>query len=54
MWDAVSTVIPGAKTPVQAVENCAAAALAPLSPSTMAAVRAVYDARIRPLVHGAW
>jgi aryl-alcohol dehydrogenase-like predicted oxidoreductase len=54
MWDAVSTVIPGAKTPAQARENCAAAGLPPLDAATMAAVRAVYDARIRPLVHGAW
>jgi aryl-alcohol dehydrogenase-like predicted oxidoreductase len=54
MWDAVSTVIPGAKTPAQARENCAAAGLRPLDAATMAAVRTVYDAKIRPLVHGAW
>ncbi len=54
MWNAVSCVIPGAKTPTQARENAAAADLAPLAPETMAAIQAVYDARIRPLVHGSW
>jgi aryl-alcohol dehydrogenase-like predicted oxidoreductase len=54
MWDAVSTVIPGAKTPAQARENSAAAALPGLTPDTMAAVRRVYDERIRPLVHASW
>ncbi len=54
MWDAVSTVIPGAKTPAQARENSAAATLAALTPVTMAAVQRVYDERIRPLVHASW
>jgi aryl-alcohol dehydrogenase-like predicted oxidoreductase len=54
MWDAVSTVIPGAKTPAQARENCAAAGLRPLDAATMAAVQGIYDARIRSLVHVAW
>ena len=54
MWSAVSAVIPGAKTPAQARENCAAADLATLTPETMAAVQQVYDSRIRPLVHASW
>ena len=54
MWNAVSCVIPGAKTPAQARENAAAADQAPLAPEAMAAIQAVYDARIRPLVHGSW
>ena len=54
MWNAVSCVIPGAKTPTQARENAAAADQAPLAPEAMAAIQAVYDARIRPLVHGSW
>ncbi len=54
MFDAVSCAIPGAKTPQQARDNAAAADLPPLSPATMAAVRAVYDERIRPLVHASW
>lgn len=54
MFDAVSCAIPGAKTPQQAVNNAAAADLATLSPETMRAVRAVYDEKIRPLVHASW
>jgi aryl-alcohol dehydrogenase-like predicted oxidoreductase len=54
MFEAVSCAIPGAKTPQQARENAAAADLPPLSPETMAAVKAVYDERLRPLVHSSW
>jgi aryl-alcohol dehydrogenase-like predicted oxidoreductase len=54
MFEAVSCVIPGAKTPRQARENAAAADLPPLSPATMAAVKAVYEERIRALVHTSW
>jgi aryl-alcohol dehydrogenase-like predicted oxidoreductase len=54
MYDAVSCTIPGAKSPAQARENVAAAALPPLAPETMAAVKAVYDERIRPHVHASW
>ena len=54
MFDAVSCAIPGAKTPRQAVENAAAAALPALGPEAMAAVQALYDERIRPYVHGSW
>jgi aryl-alcohol dehydrogenase-like predicted oxidoreductase len=54
MFEAVSCAIPGAKTPAQALENAAAAALPPLSTTTMAAVRAVYDEHIRSHVHGSW
>jgi aryl-alcohol dehydrogenase-like predicted oxidoreductase len=54
MFEAVSCAIPGAKTKQQARENAAAADLAPLSPSTMSAVRAIYDDRLRPLVHASW
>jgi aryl-alcohol dehydrogenase-like predicted oxidoreductase len=54
MFEAVSCAIPGAKTSRQARENAAAASLPPLSPETMAAVKAVYDERLRPLVHSSW
>jgi aryl-alcohol dehydrogenase-like predicted oxidoreductase len=53
-FEAVSCVIPGAKTPAQAQANAAAADLPPLSPATMDAVRAVYDALVREHVHGSW
>lgn len=54
MFEAVSCAIPGAKTPQQARDNAAAADLPPLAPATMAAVRAVYDEKVRPLVHPSW
>ena len=54
MFEAVSCAIPGAKTPGQARENAAAADLPPLLPETMAAVKALYDERVRPLVHSSW
>jgi aryl-alcohol dehydrogenase-like predicted oxidoreductase len=54
MFDVVTCVIPGAKTPAQALDNGAAARLPPLSDETMGAVRAVYDELIRPHVHHRW
>jgi aryl-alcohol dehydrogenase-like predicted oxidoreductase len=54
MFDTVTCAIPGAKTAVQARDNAAAAALPPLGDATMAAVRSVYDDRIRGLVHAGW
>ncbi len=54
MHEAVSCAIPGAKRPAQAEENIAAADLPALPAEVMAGVRRVYDAKIRPLVHGYW
>ncbi len=54
MEEAVTVVIPGAKSAAQARANLAAGDLAPLPAETMAAVRAVYQARIRPHVHHLW
>ena len=54
MDEAVSCAIPGGKRPAQVEENCAAADLPALSEQTMATVRAIYDAKIRPLVHQRW
>jgi aryl-alcohol dehydrogenase-like predicted oxidoreductase len=54
MFDAVSCAIPGAKTETQARDNCAAADLPALDEATMAKVGALYDERIRPLVHASW
>jgi aryl-alcohol dehydrogenase-like predicted oxidoreductase len=54
MFDAVSCAIPGARNPTQARDNAAAAELPPLDAPTMAAVKAVYDERIRPHVHASW
>ncbi|TAK17016.1 MAG: aldo/keto reductase [Acidobacteria bacterium] len=54
MFDAVTCAIPGARTPEQAIGNAAAGALPPLDDATLAAVRRVYDERIRGLVHSRW
>jgi aryl-alcohol dehydrogenase-like predicted oxidoreductase len=53
-FDAVTCAIPGGKRPAQVAENCAASDLAPLPEATMAAVAAIYDAKIRPLVDQRW
>ncbi|MDA0179969.1 aldo/keto reductase [Solirubrobacter phytolaccae] len=54
MHDAVSTVIPGARSPEQATGNAAAAELPALDAETMDRVRAVYDEQIAPYVHQRW
>ncbi len=54
MFDAVSTIIPGGKNPTQVADNVSAGDLPPLTEAQMAAVRRVYDARIRPQVHARW
>jgi aryl-alcohol dehydrogenase-like predicted oxidoreductase len=54
MFPEVTCAIPGAKTPAQARENAAAAALPPLDAATMARVRDVYDRCFRSQVHARW
>lgn len=54
MFDAVTCAIPGGKRPSQVEENVSAADFPPLSAETMRAVREIYEARIRPLVHHYW
>ena len=54
MFDAVSCAIPGGKRPDQVADNCRASNLPPLTSDTMAAVRHIYDEKIRPLVHHRW
>ncbi len=53
-FEAVSTVIPGAKTSEQARANAAAADLPPLSESTLQAIDEVYRELIEPEVHHRW
>jgi aryl-alcohol dehydrogenase-like predicted oxidoreductase len=53
-FDAVSTVIPGARTPEQARANVAAADLADLPESTLGRIAELYAERIAPLVHQRW
>jgi aryl-alcohol dehydrogenase-like predicted oxidoreductase len=54
MFDAVTCAIPGGKRPAQVEENCAAADLPPVAEETMAAIRKIYDTRIRAAVHQRW
>ncbi len=54
MDDAVSVVIPGARTPEQARANAAASALPALSDDVMQAARAIYQERIAAHVHQRW
>jgi aryl-alcohol dehydrogenase-like predicted oxidoreductase len=53
-FDAVSTVIPGAKTAEQARANAAAADLPALPADTMQTIAALYRDRIAPQVHHRW
>lgn len=50
----VSVVIPGARTPSQAVANVEAAELPPLDPDTLRALEHIYDESIRFHVHHRW
>ena len=54
MHEAVSVVIPGAKTVSQALDNAAAADLPPLTDDVMARLAAIYAHRIKPHVHQRW
>ena len=54
MFTEVTCAIPGAKTEEQARDNAAAASLPPLGPALMAAVKEIYDRRIRVHVHESW
>ncbi|MEW1776338.1 aldo/keto reductase [Streptomyces sp. NPDC086777] len=50
----VTTVIPGARNPEQARANAAAAGLPQLSGETVAAIRELYDRRIKEQVESRW
>ncbi|GER88213.1 aldo/keto reductase [Dictyobacter vulcani] len=54
MFPEVSTIIPGAKNPAQAVDNTAASQLPPLSNDTMRRIQELYTTRIRAQVHSRW
>ena len=47
-------MIPGARSPEQARQNAAAAALPPLTEAELNAIEDLYDRRIRALVHDRW
>lgn len=54
MADAVSVVIPGAKSRAQAQANAAASTLGTLPPETLHALKKIYDDKIAPHVHHRW
>lgn len=54
MQEAVSTVIAGAKTPLQVQENVKASELPELGKDTMEDIDAIYTKNIKPLVHQRW
>jgi aryl-alcohol dehydrogenase-like predicted oxidoreductase len=54
MHEAVTVVIPGARTVAQSRANAEADALPPLSPEVMAALKAIYDQDVKPYVHQRW
>lgn len=54
MFDAVTTAIPGGRTPAQVDENVSAADLAALPAPLMQALADVYRRRIAPQVHTLW
>jgi aryl-alcohol dehydrogenase-like predicted oxidoreductase len=54
MFDAVAVVIPGARSPAQAISNAEAAELPPLSSELMGKIRDIYEQDIKPYVHQRW
>ena len=54
MNDAVTVVIPAARSIEQSRANAAADSLPPLSADTMARIKAIYEADVKPFVHHRW
>jgi aryl-alcohol dehydrogenase-like predicted oxidoreductase len=54
MFDAVTCAIPGGKRAEQVADNCRASDLPALTPETMAAIRRIYDEKIKLLVQQRW
>jgi len=54
MFPAVTCAIPGAKRPSQVEENVSAVTLPPLPEQTLEGIKALYDHRVRMLVHHYW
>ncbi len=54
MSDAVSTAIPGAKNPEQAIANAGVSDLPPIDDDALAIVAEVYEQSIKPFVHTRW
>lgn len=54
MYEAVSTVIPGASSPQQITSNAIASTLPPFTEKEMQVVRTVYEEEIKKMVHHCW
>ncbi len=54
MFDAVSTIIPGASRPEHIINNANAAALPPLTREQMERVKSIYETHIKHQVHTRW
>ncbi len=54
MFDAVTCAIPGGKRPEQVADNCRASELTSLTPEVVAAVRQIYNSKVRAAVHNRW
>lgn len=54
MHEAITVVIPGARNPLQALANVAAAGLPPLSDEVMDGIARIYVEDIKPHVHQRW
>jgi len=54
MFDAVSCIIPGASKPNQLTSNLQATELPELTAEQLEGVKAIYEAKIKPLVHDRW
>jgi aryl-alcohol dehydrogenase-like predicted oxidoreductase len=54
MFDAVSTVIPGASRPEQIIENVKATELPQISEAQMKKVEEIYQTYIKDPVHHLW
>ncbi|MEA3502410.1 MAG: aldo/keto reductase [Actinomycetota bacterium] len=54
MSGAVSTAIPGAKDPEQAIANAEVSELPPIGDDTMGSVTDIYERSVKPFVHARW
>ena len=54
MFDAVSCIIPGASKPSQLSSNLQTVDIPELTPEQLEGVKAIYETRIKPMVHYSW
>ena len=54
LFDEVSCIIPGASKPEHLSSNLQALEISDLTPEQLAGVKAIYDTKVKPLVHQLW